>query len=62
MKYKRFALSLVVFLSILLPVRADEAEDVTKSIKAGDIFEFNKNISAGKISHVGGNSDYAPFL
>ena len=62
MKYKRFALSLVVFLFALLPVRADEPENVMKSVKAGDIFEFNKNISAGKISHVGGNSDYAPFL
>ena len=62
MKYKRFALSLVVFLLIMLPIRADEPENVMKSINAGDIFEFNKNISAGKISHVGSNSDYAPFL
>jgi len=31
-------------------------------LKVNAKYEINPNISAGTISHVGGNSDYAPFL
>ncbi|NIM58317.1 MAG: M20/M25/M40 family metallo-hydrolase [Candidatus Aminicenantes bacterium] len=46
MKYKRFVLSVAVFLLILLPVLADEPENVMKSINAGDIFELNKILAS----------------
>ena len=46
MRFMRFVLSLVVFPLILLPVRTDEAENVMKSINAGDIFEFNKILAS----------------
>lgn len=42
MNLKRFTLTLVVFLLVLQPIRADEPEDIMKSIKGGDIFEMNK--------------------
>jgi hypothetical protein len=59
MKHKHFVLSLVVFLLILQPVRADEPENVMKSINAGDIFEFNKILaSPGMKGRLSGTDGY----
>jgi len=59
MKHKRFVLSIAVFLLILLPIRADEPENVMKSIKAGDIFEFNKILaSRGMQGRLSGTEGY----
>jgi len=66
MIYKRFVLSLVVFLLIMLPVRADEPENVMKSIKAGDIFEFNKILASpamqGRLSGTDGYNKAAKWV
>jgi len=65
MKYKRFVLSILVFLLILLPIRADEPENVMKLIKAGDIFEFNKILASpamqGRLSGTDGYNKAAKW-
>ena len=65
MKFKRFVLSLVVLLLILLPVCADEPEGIMKSIKAGDIFEFNKILASpamqGRLSGTDGYNKAAKW-
>jgi hypothetical protein len=65
MKFKCFVLSIVVFLLILLPVRADEPEAIMKSINAGDIFEFNKILASpvmqGRLSGADGYNKAAKW-
>jgi hypothetical protein len=66
MKYKHFVLSIVAFLLMFLPLQADEPEEVMKSIKAGDIFEFNKILASpgmqGRLSGTDGYSKAAKWV
>ena len=46
MFFKRLSLPCLILLFILQPIKADETEEVMKSIKGGDIFEINKHLSS----------------
>ena len=59
MKPRNVFLCLLVLFSMLLPIQADELEQIMKSIKASDIFELNAYLSTPEMrGRLSGTEDY----
>jgi len=50
MSLKRIFLIGIFLLAVLQPIWADEGENIMNSIKAGDIFEFNKYLASAEMA------------